>query len=723
MKTKWTKRLLSGFLSLMMLVCLIPTSAMAAQPNDWNVDAEAKTVSIYTATGLREWADSVRESNNRYDGYTISIENDIDLSGENWASIISLGGNVTIDGNNHTISNMTISEQENGSDGNTYLGFIGNLNYNTKLTVQNITFTNAHVQDLTGDGEYSWCGVVVGHGPMDGVDASQAECTFTNVNIVNSVVTGGHNNGAIMGYSCSTETGHLFENCSVTDTFVGGYNSTSGILFGMGIANVTVRNCSADGVRLYTDGLNFDCSQSRDDQLWLGNVYPYEIYGDRYGSNGTATYEGTNTATDSYVVYPVLYHYADSDVQEYVQVNSEDALAPVTANWYSDEDCTNPVTKIVADLTDTDMYPYGKQSIANNQTYDTQDTDNVANPLTHGAIELYTNEKNPGKTSYPGLDKKVSDENEPYGDDADTEISAAAGQEVNFSLTSNVPTDLLNYLNPDDVDPPVVGDGQPGEAAPGVPTDPNRGSYVLTFHDQMNDMLLNPESFSVTIGGRTLDGDYYFVYTDEDELNDDCDFEVVIDLVRLYENGIITKADIENSSEIVVGYNATLSQDASNGKFENTSWVTYPEGHSEEDIVYVNTYAINIFKYDQATDAALPGAAFTLYSNVNCTDDSAIDTVSSGDNGDAVFDGLDAGTYYLKETKAPEGYVCSSEVVTIEIPGNDVGANNIVSVKFANSQIPHTGGMGTTLFSIVGGVLIAMAGTIFVISRRRKARA
>lgn len=116
-----------------------------------------------------------------------------------------------------------------------------------------------------------------------------------------------------------------------------------------------------------------------------------------------------------------------------------------------------------------------------------------------------------------------------------------------------MPTDLLNYLNPDDVDPPVVGDGQPGEAAPGVPTDPNRGSYVLTFHDQMNDMLLNPESFSVTIGGRTLDGDYYFVYTDEDELNDDCDFEVVIDLVRLYENGIITKADIENSSEIVVG--------------------------------------------------------------------------------------------------------------------------------------------------------------------------
>ena len=46
----------------------------------------------------------------------------------------------------------------------------------------------------------------------------------------------------------------------------------------------------------------------------------------------------------------------------------------------------------------------------------------------------------------------------------------------------------------------------------------------------------------------------------------------------------------------------------------------------------------------------------------------------------------------------------------------------MVNVNFANSQIPHTGGMGTTMFSIVGGALIATAGVIFVISRKKRAR-
>lgn len=366
----------------------------------WNDDA--KTVEISNAAGLRQWADEIRENNNRCDGYTVNIVNDIDLSGENWTSIISLGGTVIIDGQGHTISNMTINEQGNGSDGNTYLGFIGNLNYNTKLTVQNITFENAHVQDLDGDSEYSWCGVVVGHGPMDGISDSQAECTFTNVNIVNSVVTGGHNNGGIMGYACSTEKGHLFENCSVTNSFIGGYNSTSGILFGMGIANVTVRDCEADGVMLYTDGLNFNCSQSHDGQLWLGNVYPYEIYGDEYGSNGTATYDGNDWGS-SQVVYPVYFHVGNQTIEKYVPVNT--ALNTFDEEWFGDifevgsgrnivwMDGTTAdaaeVKQITANLTDDDMYPYGKQSLVNNESYKTQDTDQVANPLTHGAIDLY----------------------------------------------------------------------------------------------------------------------------------------------------------------------------------------------------------------------------------------------------------------------------------------------------------------------------------------------
>ena len=375
-------------------------------------DDNAKTVEISNATGLRQWADAIREDSNRCDGYTVYIVNDIDLSGENWTSIISLGGTVTIDGQGHTISNMTIEEQNN-SGSYTFLGFIGNLNYNTKLTVQNITFENAHVQDLNGDSEYSWCGVVVGHGPMDGISDSQAECTFTDVHVVNSVVTGGHNNGGIMGYSCSTETGHLFENCSVTDSFIGGYNSTSGILFGMGIANVTVRDCQADGVVLYSDGLSFNCTQSWTEEdvnkLWLGNVYPNEIYG---GTQyiGTAMFEGTNDPGNSYVAYPVHFHIGNRIIKKYVPVNTDlktfdnewfgdifDVGSGKNIHWYEGTTAdAEEVEQITAGLPRDnvdDMYPNGKKhgnpDLINDEIYETQDTDRVDNPLTHGAIELY----------------------------------------------------------------------------------------------------------------------------------------------------------------------------------------------------------------------------------------------------------------------------------------------------------------------------------------------
>ena len=256
------KRILAGILTLVMLICLLPVTAIADGNEGWTVDNAAGTVKIYNAAGLRAWADSITKGRPEhdpehhgytgYDGFTVSIENDIDLSGADWTSIIGLGGEITIDGKYHTISNMRINEQGNGESGNTYLGFIGDIAYGTRLTIKNITFKNAHVQDLGGDSQWSWCGVVVGHGPMDEIGkAENSECTFRNVTVKNSVVTGGHNSAAILGFACSTPNGHLFENCHVLNTFVGGYGSTSAVLFSMGHANVTVKDCSASKVRLY----------------------------------------------------------------------------------------------------------------------------------------------------------------------------------------------------------------------------------------------------------------------------------------------------------------------------------------------------------------------------------------------------------------------------------------------------------------------------------------
>ena len=372
------KRILASVLVLVMLICLLPVTAIADGNDGWTVNDAAQTVTIYNAKGLRAWAASITDEHKDYNGFTVSIENDIDLSGPKWTSIIGLGGKITIDGNGYTISNMQINEQGNGERGNTYLGFIGDIAYGTRLTIQNITFENAHVQDRGGDSQWSWCGVVVGHGPMDEIGkAENSECTFRNVTVKNSVVTGGHNNAAILGFACSTPNGHLFENCHVLNTFVGGYGSTSAVLFSMGHANVKVKNCSASKVRLYSDGLIYEYMIQTVEEPWVGYLY-----------EGTVSYEGKNTAEDSRIVYPVVFHYTNTDKQEYVQVNT-----PLTGTWYAEEACTTPVTQIIGSTGSDDMYPKGSTTtFENKEPYETQDTKKVDNPWTHGVIHLYTKE-------------------------------------------------------------------------------------------------------------------------------------------------------------------------------------------------------------------------------------------------------------------------------------------------------------------------------------------
>lgn len=422
------KRILASVLVLVMLICLLPVTAIADGNEGWEVNDDKRTVKIYTAEGLRAWAKSITEGPvtdldyecTRYDDFTVSIEDNIDLSGDAWTSIIGLGGKITIDGNGHTISNMRIEQQENvyneyevngkmHRDWYTFLGFIGHIAYGTRLTIKNITFENAHVQDLDGDSQYSWAAVVVGHGPMDCLynfdivngwttPCNNATCTFKNITVKNSVVTGGHNSAAILGYASSTEEGHLFENCQVLNTFVGGYHSTSAVLFSMGFANVRVKNCSASGVLLYSDGLTSlgdpNLLTNHNSNLWLGALYnDYYIDYDelvcylRRKANGEIAkaelvFSGTNTATNCAIVYPVVLHYTNKNIQKYVRVNT-----PLEGTWYAEEACTTPVTQIIG----SSMYP--EEPFVNKEAYETQDEEKVANPLTHAVIHLYTKEK------------------------------------------------------------------------------------------------------------------------------------------------------------------------------------------------------------------------------------------------------------------------------------------------------------------------------------------
>ena len=415
------KRILASVLVLVMLICLLPVTAIADGNEGWKVDGQ--TVRIYNAAGLRAWAASITKGHTSYDGFKVSIEKDIDLSDDEWTSIIGLGGTITIDGNGHTISNMRINEQDNVKVKQddvevkyTFLGFIGHIAYGTRLTIQNITFENAHVQDPGGDSQYSWAAVVVGHGPMDcrynynqqnwkATPCDNATCTFKNITVKNSVVTGAHNTAAILGYSSSSgDTSHLFDHCSVIDTFIGGgyaqgskATNTAAILFCMGYANVRVTDCFASGVLLYSDGLtplgDPDLLTNYNSGLWLGALYNDHVtVGDFcyvIGGIGKAKLDffGTNTATNCAIVYPVVFHYSNNtDIKEYVRVNT-----PLSGTWYAEKDCvTPPVTQIDG----ATMYPSVEtREFKNDEAYETQDTGKVANPLTHAVIHLYTKEE------------------------------------------------------------------------------------------------------------------------------------------------------------------------------------------------------------------------------------------------------------------------------------------------------------------------------------------
>ena len=339
------------------------------------------------------------------------------------------------------------------------------------------------------------------------------------------------------------------------------------------------------------------------------------------------------------------------------------------------------------------------------------------------------------KTSLPGLEKKVETTNEEgetvWGD----ATSANANDKVNFQLTSNVPEDLLNYLMPEDAEDPKVDTPQNAALLAGDPLE-GRGSYVLTFHDVMDGHLaFDANSVSVTIGSKPLDDEYYTVHVPgathgEGEDAETCTFEITLDLVDLYNRGLITDEDISAATPITVTYTATLDKDVTAGEYLNTAWVSYPTDETEKDTVTVDTYDINIFKYDQSTSEGLNGAQFELYGAGAYTKDeegnwTKVDGaepirtgIISGQDGYVTINGLAEGTYYLVETQAPEGYVASEKPLEIVIP-EKADTENVVHVQFANSPIPHTGGMGTTMYTVGGTAILALGGALFVLNRKK----
>ena len=208
----------------------------------------------------------------------------------------------------------------------------------------------------------------------------------------------------------------------------------------------------------------------------------------------------------------------------------------------------------------------------------------------------------------------------------------------------------------------------------------------------------------------------------------DNSFTLTIDPTLLATDAFYSNVNVEavytatvNTSAVIGGNGNPNSVDLTyKNSYDQTSTIEGPE-------VKVYTFDLTVVKVDASNTATkLSDAGFTLYTDNACTSVATNgDEVVTGTDGTATFSGLKAGTYYLKETTAPDGYNINSTVYTIVI--SDTGAvtsngTTVTQVEVGDTPLftPNTGGVGTMMFTIGGAALIACAGVLFLIVRKKK---
>lgn len=291
--------------------------------------------------------------------------------------------------------------------------------------------------------------------------------------------------------------------------------------------------------------------------------------------------------------------------------------------------------------------------------------------------------------------------------------------------------------------------------------------YSVIFHDTLSEGITydkDDELDSVVIksNGNTYNITDSSKYTiDTTDLESQNSFVVNIDVKACAKDAGF---DLNNGATITVTYTAHLNDKAyvntAGGSTSNINkvYLTYSNNPKDESSigktpestpVYVYTYQLNNTKHqDTEKGPALEGAYFRLYSDEACTDQSEVqlyqkdgfyypikdvlgkETVEmkSAANGTFNVKGLDAGTYYLKEITPPDGYsACKVIPVTIKadhsrndqvnLEGSNL-TNDIVNIKAGGITLPSTGGIGTTLFYVVGGGLMVAAIVLLVTKKR-----
>ena len=316
------------------------------------------------------------------------------------------------------------------------------------------------------------------------------------------------------------------------------------------------------------------------------------------------------------------------------------------------------------------------------------------------------------KNGVPSVEKKVK-----KGSDYDKGNTASIGDKVEFQTT--------------------------------ITAQPGAQNYVL--HDKMSEGLTFDNSVVVKKNGDTTPlktPDDYVLVTDATK-GDDCTFH--IKFKEEFCNLITTE------TKIIVTYSATLNENAviAGVGNKNETWLKYGESsETNHDTTTTKTYEIPVFKYANkgGADIALANATFKLSKKDDGTDEIKIKQKASETNvylvapsgtteittdttGKFKIQGLAAGTYYLTETQQPAGYNKLKAPLMIVIDENGVitygsksdstlstmpSGGDVKVLNNTGSLLPHTGGMGTTLFYIFGAILVIGSGVVLITKKRMK---
>ena len=287
-------------------------------------------------------------------------------------------------------------------------------------------------------------------------------------------------------------------------------------------------------------------------------------------------------------------------------------------------------------------------------------------------------------------------------------------------------------------------------------------SYTYKVADTMSDGLTFKKDVKVTVGGTDVTTACTVTYDANENANS---FTVTVPVLdNKYTIG----------AEIKVTYSATVNEKAIAVVSENKAELTYSNNPTDSEsktttppeIVEVYSSKIVIDKHETGDESKkLPDAIFVLYkrgegtttvptsgeydtvtengtttyyprsyykyTDATATEGAKVEWVgaqaqatpkTTNSSGAATFGGLVDGTYYLVETKAPAGYNQLTAPAEVKVAGSITDTAKLsVTAKVANSTgttLPSTGGMGTTIFYVLGAVLVVGAGVLLITKKR-----